>query len=65
MEIHLKSNGSKDVVIPAGYYNRKARRLIAQGKGWKVPGYLARVAREKAKHQAEIDAVIKPLEEKK
>lgn len=39
--------------------------MISQGKGCKVPVYLARVAREKAKHQAEIDAVIKPLEEKK
>ena len=37
MEVHLKSNGSTLVTIPAGYNNRKARRLIAQGKGWKVP----------------------------
>lgn len=26
VEVHLKSNGSKNYIIPAGYMNRAARR---------------------------------------
>lgn len=32
MQIHLKSDGKKEVIIPAGHLNRKTRRLIARGK---------------------------------
>ena len=39
MEFHLKDNGRTQCVIPAGYLNRAAKRLIKRGKGWKVPGY--------------------------
>ncbi len=30
MEVHLKNNGSKDYIIPAGYMNRAMRRKWTQ-----------------------------------
>jgi len=42
MEFHIGQN-KKTCVVPAGYFNRRARRLIAQGKGYRVPGYAERL----------------------
>lgn len=55
MEFHIGQN-KKTCVIPAGYFNRAEKRLIKRGKGWKVPGYAARLMMLQKQAQTKVSA---------